>query len=133
MKISIKQYAAALCESVECKSAAEIKLIIKKFVELLAEKKFLAKSNGIISEFGKIWNEKYGIVESEIVSANKLDKDSVKLIELRVVSDSGAEKVIMKEKIDKNILGGAIIRYGDKIFDASMKTVLSDLKEKLVK
>ena len=37
------------------------------------------------------------------------------------------------KKIDKNILGGVIIRYGDKVVDGSLKTQLEDLKEKLIK
>ncbi len=133
MKIKIKQYAMALCESLDGKSSAEVKPVIKKFVELLAEKKFLAKSSKIISEFEKIWNKNNGMVEFEAESANKLDKAAGRSLENYVALASGAKKAVMKEKIDKNILGGVIIKYGDKILDASLKTQLRELKNKLIK
>ncbi len=133
MKIKIKQYAMALCESLDGKSSAEVKQVIKKFVELLAEKNFLAKSSKIISEFEKIWNKNNGMVEFEAESANKLDKAAGRSLENYVALASGAKKAVMKEKIDKNILGGVIIKYGDKILDASLKTQLRELKNKLIK
>ncbi|MFH1255447.1 MAG: ATP synthase F1 subunit delta [bacterium] len=133
MKIKTKQYAMALCESLNGKSSAEVKPVIKKFVELLAEKKFLSKSSKVISEFEKIWNKNNGIVEFEAESAGKLDKAAGKSLETYVALASGAEKVVIKEKIDKNILGGVIIRYGDKVLDASLKTQLHELKNKLIK
>ena len=39
----------------------------------------------------------------------------------------------MKEKQNKNILGGVILKYGDKILDGSLKTKLNSLKEELKK
>ncbi len=133
MKITVKQYALSLYETVGGKSAAEVKDIVKKFVELLAEKNQLSKSEKIIAEFLKIWNDKHGIVEAQAVSASHLDKETVKLLKSYVTKLSGAKEVIMTEKTDKDILGGVIIRYGDKVVDGSLKTQLEDLKNKLIK
>lgn len=133
MKITPKKLALGLHESVEGKSESQIKNAIKNFVEILARLNMLSKAEKIREEFEKIWNSKYGIVECEVVSANKLNKSGVKSVEKRVIEDSAAEKVVITEKIDKNILGGIIIKYGDKVFDASLKTILSGLKEKLAK
>jgi F0F1-type ATP synthase delta subunit len=37
----------------------------------------------------------------------------------------------MQEEIDKDMIGGIIIKYEDKILDGSLRTSLKTLKEKL--
>ena len=133
MKIKPRQYALSLYEAVEGKSPAQVKAVIGKFVELLAKKNQLARADKIGVQFVKIWNEKHGIVEALALSANVLDKASVKLLENYITRLSGAKEVVLSEKIDKNILGGVIVRYGDKIIDGSLKATLVELKEKMVK
>lgn len=133
MKTTPKQYALALYESLDGKSAGEIKAVIKKFVELLAGKNMLSKADKIEAEFVEIWHGKNGIILAEVRSANGLDKANVKLLKKYIAGLTDAREVLLKEKIDKNILGGVIIKYGDKILDASLKTSLNDLKEKMIK
>lgn len=133
MKITTKQLALSLYESVEGKSAAEVKVAIKQFVEVLAGKNQLAKAEKIIAEFIKIWHIKHGIVEALAISTNGLNKADVKLLKDYIADLSGAKKVLLNEKVDKNILGGVIIKYGDKILDGSLKTQLADLKNRMMK
>jgi F-type H+-transporting ATPase subunit delta len=133
MKIKPRQYALSLYEAVEGKSPAQVKAVIGKFVELLAKKNQLASADKIAVQFVKIWNEKHGIVEALALSANGLDRTSVKLLENYIIELSGAKEVMMSQKTDKNILGGVIVKYGDKIIDGSLKATLVELKEKMVK
>jgi len=133
MKITPKQFALSLYEAVEGKPAVQVKAVVKKFVELLAKKNMLAKADKITGQFVKIWDEKHGIVEALATSANGLDKVSVKFLEHYIAELSGAKEVVITEKIDKNILGGVIIKYGDKVLDGSLKTSLEELKEKMIK
>ena len=133
MKITPKQFALSLYEAVEGKPAVQVKAVVKKFVELLAENNMLNKADKISAEFIKIWNEKYGIVEASATSANGLDKASIKLLENYIAELSGAKEVVLNEKIDKNILGGVVIRYGDRVVDGSLRTSLEELKNKMIK
>lgn len=133
MKITARQYALSLSEAVDNKSAREVKAVIKKFIELLAGKNQLGEAEKIIAEFVKIWNDQRGIVEAEVASANGLAKEIVKLLKNYIVKLSGAKEVKISEEIDKNILGGVIIRYDDKILDGSLKASLKELKDKMIK
>lgn len=133
MKITAKQFAISLYESVDAKSVGEVKAVIKKFVELLAKKNKIALAEKIIKEFIMIWNEKHGLIEAEITSANELGKETVELLKSYLIKRSVAKKVILDEKIDKNILGGVIIKYGDKILDGSLRQSLAELREQLIK
>ena len=133
MKITVKQLALSLYESLDGKSLSQVKAVIEKFAALLAEKNLLVKVDNIVLEFTKIWNTKHGIVEARAVSANGLDKTDFKLLKDYIAEASGAKEVLLNEKIDKSILGGVIIKYGDKVVDGSLKTQLVQLKEELIK
>ena len=133
MKIKPRQFALSLYEAVDGKTPGQVKTVIEKFVELLAEKNMLAKADKIAAEFVKIWNAKRGIVEAEVMSARELNKETIKLLKSYVIKLSGAKEVVVDEQVDKNILGGVVIKYGDKVIDGSLKAQLEELKDKLVK
>lgn len=140
MKITPKQYGEALYQSVQNlpagkagKKDSQIKSAIENFVKLLISNNDMAKADKIIGQFEKIWNREKGIVEAEAVSARELDKKIVKLLNGYIIKLSGASKVLLKQKIDKNILGGVVIKYEDKILDGSLKTKLEALKINMIK
>jgi ATP synthase F1 delta subunit len=131
MKISPKQYAQALFEvTVEAKEK-EIKSALQKLALILVKNNDLGKLNKIFSIFSELWNKNQGIVEAEITSARELDSKIVKLLNGYIIKLSGADTVKIEEKVNQKILGGVIIKYGDKILDASMSGKLLSLKEKL--
>lgn len=133
MDITPKQYAAALHDSVKEKKKNNLKAILKEFVKFLAVNNDILKSEKIILEFEKIWNKKNKIVEAEIISADVLDKPTVKLLKEYIAKLSGAEQVFSSQLVEKNLLGGVVVKYGDKIIDGSLKTRLNNLKEEMIK
>ncbi|MDP3043311.1 MAG: ATP synthase F1 subunit delta [bacterium] len=133
MKITPKQYVESLYQSVHNKKDSQIKSVIENFVKLLVANNDMAKADKITCQFIKIWNKEEGIVEAEVVSARELDKKIVKLLNGYIVQLSGARKVLLKQKIDKNVLGGVIIKYEDKILDGSLKMKLNELRNKMIK
>ena len=133
MKNTTKQYALALYETLDGKPSGQVKTAIKKFVGILAGKNMLIKADEIVAEFVKVWHEKNGIIEAEAVSASGLDKANVKLLKKYIISLAGAKEILLNEKIDKNILGGVVIRYSDKVVDGSLRNSLEELRDKLIK
>ena len=133
MKITAKQFALSLYESVQGKTNSEAKTLIKKFVELLAGKKSLNLADKIVAEFVKIWQEKHGLVDAEITSVSDLSKDTARLFKNYIAKLSGAKEVAVSTKVDKSLLGGVVIKYGDKVLDGSIKASLADLKNKMIK
>lgn len=130
MKINPKKYALALYESVALEEGS-IENLLKNFVKILAKNNDLSKAKKIEIEFNKIWNKKKGIVDANIISAKKTDKETLEIIENYIKKISGSPNVNMQEEIDKDMIGGIIIKYEDKILDGSLRTSLKTLKEKL--
>jgi F-type H+-transporting ATPase subunit delta len=132
-KISAKKYAEALYEMAHDKDSAELKVILKDFVKVLAKHNDLKKEAKVIEYFGKVWAEKEDYLEAIIKTVSKLDDDVIKAIEKYIKETSGAHKIFLKEEIDKSLLGGVVISYGDKVLDGSMRSRLRELRETMEK
>ncbi|MFA7315163.1 MAG: F0F1 ATP synthase subunit delta, partial [Candidatus Magasanikbacteria bacterium] len=76
MKISNRQFAEALYELTYDVAKKDLSKILEFFVKFLAKNKKLKQNKNIIVEFEKIIKKKQGIVEIEITSARKLDKNT---------------------------------------------------------
>jgi F-type H+-transporting ATPase subunit delta len=88
---------------------------------------------GILFETAKQFIAQYqfikGIVTAEVTSAIALTEASKEEIVSLVKKELGAKEVIVKEKINEKLIGGFILKVGDKQFDASISGGLSKLKK----
>lgn len=127
MRITPKQYAAGLLQTLHEKQGTEAVAIINKFVALLAKNNDTAKIDKIIAAFSALWNKEHKIIVSEVATATPLDAATRDSLKSFLLERSGAYAVEMKEKIDPAILGGAVITYDDTVLDLSVQTKISDL------
>ena len=125
-KLSIKDYARSLYQASHGLKGAELAGVIKNFVELLARKQLLKKSEAIIAEFIAYAKQQEGIVDIEVTSARELDDKTINQIKKIFGS-----KVEAAAKVSAEWLGGLTVRTADTIFDASLKTQLFKLKQAL--
>lgn len=133
MKIKPKQYAISLFESIKDKNEKEAEVLIKKYVEVLFANNDISKFQKIIGNFSDIWNKEKGIVRVEIKSARTLNDSILKEIKKYIKEKADAEEVVVKQEEDKKLLGGVIIRHGNKIIDGSARARLDDLGKEMVK
>lgn len=131
MKISSKQYALALFDVVSDKKGKELEKAIAAFVKLLISRHEEYKIAKIALDFEELWYSKALVVKTEIKSARALSKDIVAKLSVAVKKISGAKEIDLLEKIDEAIIGGAVIKYGDKIVDISLRNRLQKIKEAL--
>jgi len=106
--------------------------VIENFVKVLISNNDISKVNKIIEYFIVMWNREQGIIEAEVVSARELDNKIVKLLNGYIVKLSGARKVLLSKEVDKDILGGVVVRYEDKVLDGSLRMRLGELRNKMV-
>ncbi|MDO9399110.1 MAG: ATP synthase F1 subunit delta [bacterium] len=133
MKITAKQYAQYLYQIVSDKENDQIKDVIEKFAIALKNNNDLVKANQIIKQFIEIWNFEKKIVEAEIISAKELDINIKKVLIDYIKELSKANEIIIKEKIDQNLLGGVIIKYGDKVLNGSLRNNLTEMRSRMIK
>ena len=133
MKITEKQYSTALYEAVKDKKKGEVKSLIKDFAKLIIQNNDTSKLDKIINEYEKVWNRDQGIVNAEVISAKALDKPTIKYLNDYIKKTTKAKKIELNKEIDDNLLGGVVVKYGDKVLDGSLKTKLNELKSSMTK
>ena len=67
-----------------------------------------------------------------VTSAEPLDQDYKERL-ITEVKKTGCKKVELIEKTSSDLIGGIVIKYGDKQIDASIKTKINKLKKTLSK
>lgn len=133
MKINSTQYAELLYEITDKDDRDQIGEAVKDFAQFIVNNNDSFKVSKVIRKFQEIWNEKNGIIEAEVESASQLDESIKQMLSEYILELSKAKKVVIKEKTDKELLGGVVIRYKDKILDGSLKTRLTELNQKMTK
>lgn len=131
MKISVQQYTRSLYDSVAGKSEKEVKAALKNFVALLGRNRILNKTPEIIAAFQEIWDKERGELAARIISARKLEPTASEIVVDYLRHKTSAKKVNLKEEMNKELLGGFVLRYGSKIVDGSLKNSLEELKSKI--
>ena len=132
MKITNKKYAQALFESVNNKTEKEINIVLKNFIDLLVKKNVLTKIDKILEEFNNIWNKENKIIETTITTTQEINKSTSQALENYIKELSGAKNLEIKNEINKKLISGTIIKYGDRILDNSLKTKINNLKIKMI-
>ncbi len=131
MKINSQQYALALFDLVKDKKGQELEKILANFAQLLTERNDGFKVDKIALEFENLWYKNNLVVRAEIKSARALKPATIKILTEKLTKISGAKELALNEEVDINIIGGAVIKYGDKILDAGLKNRLQKFKEAL--
>lgn len=131
MNITPKQYALSLYEILTVSSKNEAGSIIKKFIKVIINNNHISKIPSIVEHLENHWNKQNNIVTTEITSARKLDASIIKYIKTHIAKISNTNQIEINEVINQNIIGGVIIKFGDKIIDGSLSTELKNLKSLL--
>lgn len=133
MKFSVKQYAQYLYEETVGQNHKDIKVVVDNFFDFLKKNNDLRLLNKIIVTFSDLYDREEKIVNAEVISAHGLGKEPLKDIREYILSLAKAKEVNIKETIDKSLLGGIVIKYGDKVLDDSLQNRIEQLKISLEK
>jgi len=97
------------------------------YIMLITNKKREKYLPEIAAEFLNQYNVKKHILKAVITTASGIDDVTRKKI-MELVKDVNTSEVLIEEKINKEIIGGFIIRVGDKQVDASIVRKLNNLR-----
>ena len=102
----------------------------QNFVKLLASKNHTHLLPQIIAEFDRRAQHGAASRLAQVTSALELKADEKRALEQKLRAKFGAETGF-EYVVDSEILGGVIVRVGDKVIDGSVAGKLAALKEKL--
>jgi len=99
-------------------------------ISLLVKKGRESELAGVAQSFLNIFNEENNIVKAKLTTAIALE-DNLKADFLKVAENISGKKVELTEVVDEEVIGGYVLRFEDTQLDASVKTKLNKVKQKL--
>jgi F-type H+-transporting ATPase subunit delta len=106
---------------------SKINKVTSAYLQLITGRRRETYLPQVAEEFINQYKEKKKILTAVIITANGID-DNIRQRVMDLVKDSSNTEVVLQEKINKAIIGGFILRVGDKQVDASIARKLNNLK-----
>lgn len=100
--------------------------ITKEFIKIIVRKKRELYLAAIADAFNSQYRKHKNILRAVITTAHGLD-ESLKSKVMEIVKSGSASEVELVEKTDPTIIGGFILRVGDKQDDTSIKSKINKL------
>ena len=123
MKVEVKE--SALLEVF-----ADSNAVTKELFHLLFENKRFEILGEIASEFNNLNDEANGVQVAKVTTAIAMDSDLEAKVLAKIATFSD-KKITIENTVDPSIIGGFILRIGDKQYNASIANRLQVLKREL--
>jgi F-type H+-transporting ATPase subunit delta len=85
----------------------------------------------LAAEFRRLDNAQQGITLATVTSASPLSKDEIAAVAKRMEAITGGQ-VELEVQVDPSLLGGLVVRVGDRLIDGSVRSRLERLRNQLV-
>jgi F-type H+-transporting ATPase subunit delta len=111
-------------------SGDSISPLVQNFLSYLIDQRRLIDFSDIVDAYGDFSDEAEGLITAEVVAASPLDdrrKDRLR----RALSERTGQEVKLEIVVDPTLIGGAIAKVGDLVFDGSLRTQLGQLRANL--
>jgi len=102
------------------------------FLHVLIDKKREEYLEYILQAYTTLANEARNILDADVISAVELTPPDIKDLQGRLSKLTG-KNVRLRVNVDPKILGGLVVRVGDRVIDGSVSKRLQMLKKNLVK
>ena len=101
------------------------------FAKLLVRKRRANLAPQIIEAFRERLNSVRNVAEANVTTAVPLSEEARTAVAEAVRRYTNADTVTLYETVDQQIIGGAVVKIGDRIIDGSVRTRLSTMRRSL--
>ena len=98
-----------------------------RFVSVIAGNRRLAQLRAIVSAFGALVAERRGVVTAHVTTAHPLGTVQREQLRARLI-EAGYGQVNIEEYVNRDVLGGLVVRIGARLYDSSIKSRLQRLQ-----
>ena len=100
------------------------------FLDLLLRKKRMNQFPTVVAEFEALVDQAQGIHRAHVVSATPLEGAERERLH-RALERLTSGTIKLETEVDPALLGGALVRIGDRVIDRSARTLLRAMAERL--
>ena len=104
---------------------------VRNLVLLMVRRNRIEQLPRVAAEFRRLDNARQGITIATATSAAPLDKAEIKALTERMEKFTGG-RVELEVQVDPSLLGGVVVRVGDRLIDGSVRGRLERLRNQLV-
>jgi F-type H+-transporting ATPase subunit delta len=104
--------------------------LVKNTVRLLCVRRRMSLLPYVARELALRSDQRAGILRAQVLSAQPLAEDYVQRLQQQLEKMSG-RNVIVDRQVDPALIGGVVTRLGDMVIDGSVRSRLSDLRDRL--
>lgn len=104
--------------------------IIRNFLFVIADHHRTQLVPEIVATFQQVIRQRQGVAEAEVSSAVELSAAQKKELAATLARLTG-KKIETKYSLDPALLGGAVVRIGDTIYDGSVRSRLNAMRARL--
>lgn len=105
--------------------------ITRRFLRILAERGRMGEIREILRLFEADMDERAGRVRVRVSTTEPLTPQLEAIIRDTFQKSTG-KTVVLEADIDPSLIGGMVARVGDRVYDASLRTRLEDLRRRLI-
>lgn len=106
-------------------------LVVQRFIELLSQNKRLSYLYAISREYCHLYRAYRGEIQAVVTTAEPISQAIERQVLDKVKHITGKEQVVLENVIDRDIIGGFILRVGDVQYNASVAYRISQVKKQL--
>ena len=85
----------------------------------------------VAAEFRRLDDERQGITHATAISATELTEDEIRALTARLEQSTGG-RIALDVEVDPSLLGGLVVRVGDRLIDGSVRGRLERLRSQLI-
>lgn len=111
--------------------AGELSPDVFNFMMLLIDKRRIALLEAIEADYERLSNKARGIVIADVITARPMSEAQSDKLKAKLETVTG-KSVRVRPHIDESILGGVIVKIGDKRIDGSVTGRMQTLKAELL-
>jgi F-type H+-transporting ATPase subunit delta len=106
----------------------KVEELTMKFIQLIARHRREPILEQIANQFISLYKKHNNIVTTYLTTAAEITDDIKEMI-IKIMKDYTKGNIELHEDIDKDLLGGFILRFEDKQFDSSLRNRINQLKK----
>ena len=104
---------------------------VLNLIQLMLRRGRIDQLPRVAAEFRRLDDARQGITHATAVSAADLTAEEIKQLTERLEQETGG-RVALDVKVDPSLLGGLIVRVGDRLMDGSVRGRLERLRNQLI-
>ncbi|HEY5656619.1 MAG TPA: ATP synthase F1 subunit delta [Myxococcota bacterium] len=105
---------------------------VQNFLGFLVDQRRIVDYDGIRAEYQRLADAAAGRVRAEVVAASALDARQAERLRAALEAQTG-QQVELEVRVDDALIAGAVAVVGGMVFDGSLRTQLSQLRDTLTR